>query len=60
MLRSCRRICVSSVAALDISAGIATERTFTKDGLDYLKAHHFDAPWRAAIAQLAERLKLPP
>lgn len=43
---------------LDISAGIATERTFTKDGLDYLKAHHFDAPWRKAIAQLAERLKL--
>jgi pyrroline-5-carboxylate reductase len=43
---------------LDISAGIATERTFTKDGLDHLKAHRFDAPWREAIAQLAERLKL--
>ena len=43
---------------LDISAGIATERTFTKAGLDHLKARHFDAPWREAIARLAERLKL--
>jgi pyrroline-5-carboxylate reductase len=44
---------------LDISAGIATERTFTKTGLDYLKARHFDAPWKEAIAQLADMLKLP-
>jgi pyrroline-5-carboxylate reductase len=42
---------------LELSAGIATERTFTKDGLDHLKARHFASPWREAIAQLAERLK---
>lgn len=44
---------------LELSAGIATERTFTKTGLDYLKAGHFDAPWKEAIAQLAEMLNLP-
>ncbi|SOE66153.1 pyrroline-5-carboxylate reductase [Burkholderia sp. D7] len=41
---------------LDISAGIATEGTFTKTGLDHLKACRFDAPWREAIARLAESL----
>jgi pyrroline-5-carboxylate reductase len=50
---------VPATSLLDISAGIATERTFTKTGLDHLKARHFDAPWREAIARLAEMLKLP-
>ncbi len=50
---------VPKTSLLDISAGIATERTFTKTGLDHLKASHFDAPWREAIAQLAEMLNLP-
>jgi len=50
---------VPKTSLLDISAGIATERTFTKAGLDHLKARHFDAPWREAIARLAEMLKLP-
>lgn len=49
---------VPATSLLDISAGIATERTFTKAGLDHLKARHFDAPWREAIARLAEMLKL--
>ena len=44
---------------LDISAGIATEQTFTKTGLDHLKARHFDDPWKEAIARLAQMLKLP-
>ena len=50
---------VPETSLLDISAGIATERTFTKAGLDHLKARHFDAPWREVIARLAEMLKLP-
>jgi pyrroline-5-carboxylate reductase len=36
-----------------ISAGIATEGTFTKMGLDHLKERRFDAPWREAIAMIA-------
>jgi pyrroline-5-carboxylate reductase len=48
-----------ATSLLDISSGIATERTFTKAGLDYLKERHFDAPWREAIARVAEMLKLP-
>jgi len=40
-----------------ISASFATERTFTKAGLDYLKARGFDAPWRESIALMAKMLK---
>jgi pyrroline-5-carboxylate reductase len=40
-----------------ISESIATERTFTKSGLDYLKARHFDVPWRQAMALIAEKIK---
>jgi pyrroline-5-carboxylate reductase len=50
---------VPETSLLQLSAGVATERTFTKAGLDHLKARHFDAPWREAIAQLAEMLDLP-
>ncbi|MEA3123191.1 MAG: hypothetical protein QOD67_210 [Caballeronia sp.] len=50
---------VPETSLLQLSAGVATERTFTKAGLDHLKARHFDAPWREAIAQLAEMLNLP-
>jgi pyrroline-5-carboxylate reductase len=50
---------VPETSLLEISARIATERTFTKTGLDHLKSRQFDAPWREAITQLAEMLKLP-
>jgi pyrroline-5-carboxylate reductase len=50
---------VPETSLLDISARIATERTYTKAGLDHLKVRHFDAPWREAIARLAQMLKLP-
>ena len=40
-----------------ISASIATERTFTKNGLDYLKTRDFDTPWRDAITLIARTLK---
>lgn len=41
---------------LDISAGIATEGTYTKLGLDQMKRDHFDKPWRDAIATIAAKL----
>ena len=40
-----------------ISAGIATDGTFTKMGLDCLKERRFDAPWREAIAMLSAKLQ---
>lgn len=39
-----------------ISASIATDRTYTKLGLDLLKARRFDRPWREAIAAIAAKL----
>ena len=41
---------------LDISAGIATEGTYTKLGLDQMKRDRFDKPWRDAIAAIAAKL----
>jgi pyrroline-5-carboxylate reductase len=40
-----------------ISAGIATEGTFTKAGLDHLKGRDFAASWREAIAMLSAKLQ---
>jgi pyrroline-5-carboxylate reductase len=39
-----------------ISASIATDRTYTKLGLDLLKARGFDQPWREAIAAIAAKV----
>ncbi len=39
-----------------ISAGIATDGTFTKMGLDHLKERKFAAPWCEAIAMLCGKL----
>lgn len=41
---------------LAISESIATEGTYTKLGLDLLKQRAFDAPWREAIAAMADKL----
>jgi pyrroline-5-carboxylate reductase len=43
-----------------ISAGIATERTFTKLGLEHLRARGFDVPWREAIDMINARLRSHP
>jgi pyrroline-5-carboxylate reductase len=40
-----------------ISAGIATDGTFTKMGLDRLKERRFDASWREAIAMLGAKVR---
>jgi pyrroline-5-carboxylate reductase len=49
---------------IEISSEIATEGTFTKLGLDHLKARNFEGPWREAIGMLGARLRktgtLPP
>jgi pyrroline-5-carboxylate reductase len=39
-----------------ISASIATDRTYTKYGLDLMKERGFDQPWREAISAIAARL----
>jgi len=37
-----------------LSSEIATEGTYTKRGLDHMKARAFDAPWREALALISK------
>ena len=38
-----------------ISSEIATEGTYTKAGLEYLKSRNFAAPWREALGLISKR-----